>query len=756
MWLAKKKGRYRAFRWKRDAQGKIQTEVSTVTYANGETRKVLRPRIEIFSPSNLGEVEQAPSKGGAATCPISGFTTAVESVRRQLAARAGGASDARLVAVVTLRDDRAGRNYRIATDEDSLPAQRAAAALDRQLRDNADKIPPIPEGQLNHLRGFFNIVLYGMTTWGDLFSPRQKLVLTTFSRFARRAGETIASESDPQFAVAIQTCLALAVTRHADINASLSTWHNARELINHVFSRQALPMVWDFAEANSFCEASGAFLGGVDWICRVLEQVVPNVGQAEQASATQHPLPADSADFIFTDPPYYAAIPYADLSDFFYSWLRRTLVTVQPELFRDALSPKDLECVSLSHRAAMYRQKDPAWFERMMTDACAEARRVDRPSGIGVFVFANKETSGWEAMLAALMSSGWIITASWPVDTEMGTRLRARDSAALASSVHLVCRPRENPDGSVPTEDVGDWRDVLQELPRRIHEWMPRLAEEGVVGADAIFACLGPGLEIFSRYSRVEKTSGEVVPLREYLEHVWAAVSKEALSVIFHDPDTAGLEPDARLTAMWLWTLGAGTTAEANGSASDAEDTAETDAEEGNGAKSAKTAGFTLEYDAARKIAQGLGVHLEKAISIVEVKGESARLLSVAERTRHLLGKDAKDGADPGKRPRKKQPAQRSLFDELAAVEEDAGGAGVITVREIQAGATVLDRVHQAMILFGAGRGEALKRFLVEEGGGKDARFWKLAQALSALYPNAGDEKRWVDGVLARKKGLGF
>ncbi|MDV7393669.1 DUF1156 domain-containing protein, partial [Arthrospira platensis SPKY1] len=143
-----------------------------------------------------------------------------------------------------------------------------------------------------------------------------------------------------------------------------------------------------------------------------------------------------------------------------------------------------------------------------------------------------------------------------PIDTEMETRVAAQGQARLASSVHLVCRPRKNPDGSLQETKIGDWRDVLAELPQRIHDWMPRLAEEGVVGADAIFACLGPALEVFSRYSRVEKASGEAVTLGEYLEHVWAAVSKEALSMIFKDPDTAGLEPDARLTAMWLWTLG--------------------------------------------------------------------------------------------------------------------------------------------------------------------------------------------------------
>src|SRR5262249_44960075 len=126
------------------------------------------------------------------------------------------------------------------------------------------------------------------------------------------------------------------------------------------------------------------------------------------------------------------------------------------------------------------------------------------------------------------------------------------------SSVHLVCRPREDLDGNVRENEIGDWRDVLAELPKRIREWMARLSNEGVVGADAIFACLGPALEIFSRYSRVEKASGDEVLLREYLTYVWGAVAQEALAQIFKDADATGFEEDARLTAMWLWTLNAG------------------------------------------------------------------------------------------------------------------------------------------------------------------------------------------------------
>jgi len=320
-------------------------------------------------------------------------------------------------------------------------------------------------------------------------------------------------------------------------------------------------------------------------------------------------------------------------------------------------------------------------------------------------------------------------------------------SAALASSIHLVCRPRENPDGSLRTDDIGEWRDVLDELPGRIHEWMPRLAQEGVVGADAIFACLGPALEIYSRYNCVERADGTPVPLgdvtdengnvveRGYLSYVWEAVSREALSMIFESADTVGFEADARLTAMWLWTLSTA----ANGAESQANGTV------------VKSTGYTLEYDAARKIAQGLGAHLERMSNLVEIKGNKARLLPVAERTRALFGKEGP------KAPRQRKPkAQMSFLEQMAelGVAEEKGGGEELGAAPH--GATVLDRVHQAMLLFAAGRSEALRRFLVEEGVGREARFWGLAQALSALYPSHADEKRWVDGVLARKKGLGF
>jgi adenine-specific DNA methylase len=333
-----------------------------------------------------------------------------------------------------------------------------------------------------------------MTTWGSLFSRRQQLALLTLIHLVQQATRNVGQEQQ-DLGVAVQSVLALAVDRVAAQNSSLSWWQPSGEFCVGAFGRQALPMVWDFCEIQPLAGFSGGFEGALNWVVRVIEHMADSqllVGSVSMSSATRHPLPDDSAEAVITDPPYYAAIPYADLSDFFYSWLKQSVGQVFPEWFSPALSPKEDELVQLSHRAAMYRNKDAAWFERMMGTACLDARRITKHSGIGLFVFANKETAGWEAMLAALISAGWTISASWPIDTERNVRMRARNSAVLGSSVHLVCRPRRTTSNGRAVTLTGDWRDVLTELPCRIHEWMPRLASEGVVGADSIFACLGP------------------------------------------------------------------------------------------------------------------------------------------------------------------------------------------------------------------------------------------------------------------------
>lgn len=699
-------------------------------------KKTKQVHVDIFKPKSANELQPPLTQRFSVTCPVCQFTTPYKKVRAQISNRNGGTHDSRLIAIIMLSPD-GERTYRMPDTSDIEAIIAAKHELEHIQASEANGLsvvpnePLPPDGTLG-----YRINKYGMQSWSDVYLSRQLLALTTFCELVRNVHDHVRKETgDCGFADAVGTCLGLVTSNLSRYLSSVSVW--SFDHFGSAFMQgSGLAMRPDFAEANPLMpRLVGGFENVLQRIVSVLEHecYINQVGVVQQGSATRIPLPDNSVSYLVTDPPYYDAIPYAALSDFCYVWLKRTTGLWHTDLFGSELTPKAEECIlDPGPPANGGPKKDKDYFETTMQAALKDARRTLRPDGVGVVIFAHKGTAGWEAMLSALVNGGWTVTASWPINTEWEGRMRARNSAALGSSVHLVCRPRI-------TTKIGDWRGVLPELPKRIHEWMPRLAEEGVVGADAIFACLGPALEVFSRYSKVEKASGEEVTLREYLEHVWAAVEKEALNMIFEGADAAGFEEDSRLTAMWLWTLSTGANGNGEKKSTDEQTT--------------KSVGYTLEFDAARKIAQGLGAHLENLGRMVEIKGDKARLLSVAERTKYLFGKDESQ-APVGKRKKKDSQMQLDFMAEVQKAEREEGGWGEKNAP--RAGDTVLDQLHQAMILFAAGRGEAMKRFLVEEGIGRDGRFWRLAQAFSALYPSGTDEKRWVDGVLARKKSLGF
>ncbi len=752
-WLSKRKDSLRALRWIRDADGNVMTKSHQLEW-RGQKQTVRIPLLEIFSPKSNGEVEAGTAKGGSATCPVTGYTTPAVRVKEQLKNHCGGAETSRLYAVY--EEGEQGRDFRLSSEKD-LEAFRFATELAQQT---VLKYPDaFPDELINPIRPFKNtrglsaVTRIGCLSFSDLYNRRQALAIHTLYQVLQRARQQKEFPSDKRFGDAVQILLAFAVDRSVSQNTSMSRWDATRLTIKGAFSKQALAVVWDFAEANPFSGGTSDWDGALEWVCKFIQanSGLKTTGTSERGSATSALLPSDSASALITDPPYFAAIPYGDLSDFFYVWLKRGIGNLFPEMFASRLTNKDEELiVTNGQKTGDGCVKDDSFFRKGMASALSAARDAVQASGVGVVVYAEGTTAGWEAILGAIIDSQWIVTSSWPIDTEMENRTQARGAASLQSSIHIVCRPRVNGllDGE---QEAGEWRDVLEQLPVRISEWMPRLAREGVVGADAIFACLGPALEIFSKHSRVEKANGATVLLREYLEQVWAAVAKEALAMVFAGADVTGFEPDARLTAMWLWTLKA---PEGPASSSDDdEDEDDPNLDEDQEDKKKKTGGFKLEFDAARKIAQGLGANLESLSHLIEIKGDEARLLPVAERTRYLFGKDEEE--QPARASRKrKADAQLNMFMELTEGSDTEAVWKEKTVKRV--GDTTLDRVHQAMILFAASRGEALKRFVVDDNVGQDGKFWRLAQALSALYPGGTDEKRWVDGLLARKKQLGF
>ncbi len=397
------------------------------------------------------------------------------------------------------------------------------------------------------------------------------------------------------------------------------------------------------------------------------------------------------------------------------------------------------------------RPKDRAWFEETMARAFEEGRRVLRRDGIGAVVFAHKTTEGWEALLSGMIRAGWTVTASWPLATEMGSRLRARDSAALATSIHLVCRPRPE------DAPVGDWAEVLRELPVRVGDWMERLQGEGIRGADLVFACIGPALEIFSRCSRVEMADGSEVGLPAYLEKVWEVVGRTALENVLGAAEAkarnglaGALEEDARLTALFLWTLQATSAADEGDGAEEAAAHQTDQQPSGVGAK-----GYSLAFDVARRFAQPLGIDMPKwEKRVVETKKGVVRLLPVSERAKRLFGEEG--SAAMARALEQPGGPQRDLFagtavhaSELAHTRGGSAplptGRGARTAPE--EGATTLDRVHTAMLLQAGGRTHALRNLVAaERERGPD--FERLANALSALYPRGSEEKRLLDAML--------
>jgi putative DNA methylase len=697
-------------------------------------------RIAVRSGKTIPSGLKKTAGGGHAICPVCGFTTNKERVKAQGKA---GRMGHRLYGVAMAIGTRQGKEYAEPMPEELAAFEKAVVAWKHIANGNPEAEIPEP---FVLTYGLHVPPHYGIKTWGDLFSPRQKLALHTIGEILHDYEQRLTAAGEDRALVRdTLTALALAVSNSLHYSTNMSTWL-AEHMISCFITGNAIAMRWDWAEANPLVSD---YVGGLDFSFKQSADALASTIALDnttttvmRADAANYPLPDDAAEMFFSDPPYYDVVPYADLSDLCYVWLKRFVGHCQPDLLKEDLTPKAEQIVVNPYAVEDGRgDQSPGRYQERMTQAFREARRVLKPEGIGCIVFAHKGTAAWETLLASIIDAGFVVTASWPIDTERAARMRANKSAALGSSVHIVVRPRENPDGTLRADEVGDWRDVLAELPRRIRSWMRRLIHEGVVGADAIFACLGPALEIYSRYARVEKANGDQVFLREYLEHVWATISREALATIFEGADATGFEPDARLTAMWLWTL----RTEAGDLALET-----TEADDESEGKSEKPKGYGLEFDAVNNIAKGLGIHLEDLDSVAEISKGNARLLSVSERAQYLFGKTQ---AEPAGRGRKK-PEQRDLFAELLdEVDPDFAWREMALLKP---GSTTLDRVHQAMILFATGRGEALKRFLVDDGAGRDTRFWTLANALLALYPKSSEENRWVDGVLARKKGLGL
>ena len=410
-----------------------------------------------------------------------------------------------------------------------------------------------PSGNLpEHALGF-RVQNYGFIEWHSLFTQRQLTALTNFSDLMPEVRALIAEHgAESAYADTVCAYLALAIGRYTNIISSFVRWRNsASGNIEGVFSRQALSMIWDFAEVSPFSESTQNWMNQVERVSQIVERLPQsvNMGECHQADATTT-IYADNGPVIVTDPPYYDNVGYADLSDFFYMWLRPILRDTYPDLFAGILTPKDEEMIATPFRFENPRER----FEEMMRASLRliqDRSSEDFPSSI-FYAYKQQEESrdgttstGWDTMLSSLVDAGFRIVGTWPMRTELPGRLRALESNALASSVVLVCRPR---DADAPIATRRQFIDALEEnLPAALDH----LTREGhIAPVDLAQAAIGPGMEIYSRYSRVETIAGEPVPVREALIEINRAVA------FYHRREQGDLDPESRFCMDWLRSAG--------------------------------------------------------------------------------------------------------------------------------------------------------------------------------------------------------
>ncbi|HEV2380851.1 MAG TPA: DUF1156 domain-containing protein [Terriglobia bacterium] len=501
-------------------------------------------RFEVRTGNGEPRVGTVSRNGGV--CLLTGSPIPLEYIRTE--GRAGRLG-ARMMAIVA---EGIGRRLYLAPTEEHERA--AIQAVPQDVPDS-----DLPEQALG-----FRVQLYGMTKHRHLFSPRQLTALTTFCDLvteARKAALTH-SEGNRDYADALAVYLGCCVNAVSDDLSTIVTWRSGHGTgaTRSTFARQALPMVWDFAEANPFADAAGDLSSASEAVAQVVECLPANrQGHVISHDAT-HPFPVRSV-CVSTDPPYYDNIGYADLSDYFYVWLRRSIGEIVPSLFSTMLTPKQDELIATPFRHGGKKEAARTFFERGLSEAFARMRDAHDPSFPLTVYYAFKQaesdddpddaderggratsvaSTGWETMLAGLVSSGFSILGTWPVRTERGNRSVGLGTNALASSIVLVCRPRSE------DADVASRRDFLAALKKELPEALRDMQKGNIAPVDLAQSAIGPGMAVFSRYGRVLEADGSPMGVRTAL-----ALINQTLDDVLAEQE-GEFDADTRWAVAWF------------------------------------------------------------------------------------------------------------------------------------------------------------------------------------------------------------
>jgi putative DNA methylase len=478
--------------------------VEPVIESNGYRFAVRMGKLNNSAETNRGT--KSGSSGSSFLCLMSGTPMPFEYLRSEAKA---GRMGAKLMTIVAEGD-----------------RERVYLSPTSDMEEIALSVSPqdFPETELPEKALGFRVQEYGMKRWCDLFTSRQLVALTTFSDLVQDAHQQIkqdmqGSQRDASYADAITVYLSFAVDKIADRNSVIATWATLRESPRNTFGRQAIPMTWDFVETNLFSESSGNFDGGITSIVEGVKSVYTQAkGFAYQSDASTQTISRDK--IISSDPPYYDNIGYADLSDFFYVWMRRSLKPIFPNLFSTLAVPKAEELVATPFRHGS-KQKAEVFFLDGMTQAMrrlSENGHLSFPATI-YYAFKQSETkddentasTGWETFLGAVIHAGFAVSGTWPMRTELGRRMVGQDTNALASSIILVCRPQtEHATLATRSEFVAA---LKSELPLAL----AHLQAGNIAPVDLAQAAIGPGMAVYTRYAKVLDAQGQPLTVRQAL-----------------------------------------------------------------------------------------------------------------------------------------------------------------------------------------------------------------------------------------------
>jgi adenine-specific DNA methylase len=461
------------------------------------------------------------SRSGA-TCPCCKAIMTMEDIRFEGQA---GRLGTMMTAVVV--DGKDGKEYRLPTEDEI----KLASEAEHRLRHIFAEVPfGLPQEPLPSKEALgFRVPLYGFDQWYKLFTPRELLALGTFVKHTRNAYEAMRAEGyPPEWAEAIAAYLAITLDRAANYMSTICIWEPVASEIKQTFLRFALPITWDFAEANPLTSNDRFYAGAISNVGLVLDGLLPAVAVTQppkvinQSAVSQN---QETFDVILTDPPYYDAIPYSDLMDFFYVWLRRTLHRLSAEFdttLNDSLAPKwnkeknDGELIDDASRFEGDRAKSKVAYEEGMFRAFHAGYKSLNPEGRLVIVFAHKQPDAWETLVSAMIRAGFVVDGSWPIMTEMRGGVRNFGRASLSSSVWLVCKKRQ--ETSRPGWDNRTLEEMYEKITTRLRDFW----DAGIRGPDFVWAATGPALEAYSKHPVVKKAneSGQLMAVSEFLRHV--------------------------------------------------------------------------------------------------------------------------------------------------------------------------------------------------------------------------------------------